>query len=99
MKVVLSRAAHADIAAIGDFIANDNPPRAATFVDELKQHCLKIGLAPYAHPVVRQRGKRSIRRAVHGSYLILYETAQGAVRIVRVIHGARDWERLLFPPE
>jgi toxin ParE1/3/4 len=99
MKVVLSRAAHADLAAIGDFIANDNPLRAATFVNELKQHCLKIGSAPHAHPVVVQRGKRAVRRAVHGSYLILYETAENTVSIVRVVHGARDWERLLRPPE
>jgi toxin ParE1/3/4 len=98
MKVVLSRAAQGVLAAIADFIAIDNPLRAATFVSELKQHCLKLGSAPYAHPVVVQRGRRAVRRAVHGNYLILYEVAANTVSVVRVMHGARDWERLLFPP-
>jgi toxin ParE1/3/4 len=99
MKVVLSHAAQADLAAIADFIANDNPFRAATFVSGLKQHCRNIGSAPLAHPIVVQRGGRAVRRAVHGNYLILYEVAASTVSIVRVIHGARDWERSLFPPE
>jgi toxin ParE1/3/4 len=88
-----------DLAAISDFIAKDNPLRAATFVSEIRQHCLKIGLAPYAHPVVVQRSRREVRRAVHGSYLVLYEVAANTVSIVRIVHGARDWERLLFPPK
>jgi toxin ParE1/3/4 len=99
VKVVLSRAAQLDLAAISDFIAKDNPLRAATFISELRQHCLKIGSAPYAHPVVVQRSRREVRRAVHGNYLILYEVAANTASVVRIVHGARDWERLLLPPK
>jgi hypothetical protein len=38
-------------------------------------------------------------RTVHGRYLIFYDIVNRTVRILRIIHGARDWERLLFPPE
>jgi toxin ParE1/3/4 len=36
---------------------------------------------------------------VHGAYLIFYEVGRSDVRIVRIVHGARDYEALLFPDE
>ena len=36
-----------------------------------------------------------LRAARHGRYLIFFVEAEGEVRIVRVIHGARDLPRLL----
>ncbi len=99
MKVAFTLAARRDLSQIGDFIAEDNPPRAVTFVDELEQHCLRIGFAPHAYPVVAPQGGREIRRVVHDSYLIFYDIVGGAVRILRIIHGARDWERLVLPLE
>lgn len=36
-----------------------------------------------------------MRGAVHGSYLILYAERRGVLVIERVVHGARDLDRLL----
>jgi plasmid stabilization system protein ParE len=36
-----------------------------------------------------------IRRRPFGNYLIFYRV--GAIEVVHVLHGARDYERLLFP--
>jgi len=36
---------------------------------------------------------------VHGNYLIFYVVGRTEVRILRVLHGARDFEPLLFPGE
>ncbi len=59
--VVLAAAAHADLAAIGDFIGRDNPVRAASFVDVLLDKCERLADAPEAFPVVRAtKRKRSV---------------------------------------
>ena len=46
MKVSFSPAAQADLLDIAAFIAQDNPPRALTFVDELESKCNALGGAP-----------------------------------------------------
>ncbi|MEF3365520.1 type II toxin-antitoxin system RelE/ParE family toxin [Methylocystis sp. 9N] len=38
-----------------------------------------------------------MRRRVHGDYLIFYRIQPSAVEILHVLHGAMDYERLLFP--
>jgi plasmid stabilization system protein ParE len=99
MKLVFAAAARRDLHSIGDWIARDNPRRAVTFVDELEQHCAKLAARPHIHPVLFRREQTGLRKAGHGSYLILYRIAADAVEIVRVLHGAQDWERLLFGEE
>ena len=99
MKLVFTLAARADLRAIGDFIAQDSPHRALTFVDELEQHCDKLTTMPRAHPLLTGHEKSGIRKAVHRNYLIFYRLTADAVDIIHILHGARDWERLLFGDE
>jgi plasmid stabilization system protein ParE len=69
MHVVLSVAAEADLQEIGDWIALDNPVRAASFVRELREACLTLADMPRAFPVVRRRRAVQIRRKPYRSYL------------------------------
>jgi hypothetical protein len=36
-------------------------------------------------------------RCPHGRYLIFYSIVDGALEINHIVHGARDYIRLLFP--
>jgi toxin ParE1/3/4 len=38
-----------------------------------------------------------VRRRGHGRYLIFYRVDPNAVVIVHVLHGAQDYEEILFP--
>jgi plasmid stabilization system protein ParE len=38
-----------------------------------------------------------IRRRPFGSYLIFYRVGTEAIEVVHILHGARDYEPLLFP--
>ena len=94
-KTEFSPEADADLEEIGDFIAQDNPVRALSFVVELRRRCADLADFPEAHPIyIRKRGK-ALRKAVHGNYLILYEVRPTLVWIVRILHGARNIRRLL----
>jgi toxin ParE1/3/4 len=81
--------AEADLEAIGDYIALDNPRRAESFVAELRVRCL--GLADYPRRFrLRPEYGPGVRGTPHGRYLILYSERAGHVVIERIIHGARD---------
>ncbi|MCA0432081.1 MAG: type II toxin-antitoxin system RelE/ParE family toxin [Proteobacteria bacterium] len=97
MKVVLTDSALADLEAIGDWIARDNPQRALSFVRELREACSKLSDMPKAWPLVPRYESLGIRKRTHGNYLIFCRVAELQVEIIRVLHGAQDYEDILFP--
>jgi toxin ParE1/3/4 len=97
MRVVLSEQAKADLRDIGLFIARDNKNRARSFVRELQAKAQDIGDIPRAFPLIPRYEHYSIRRRPYGDCLILYRIADDQVCIVHILHGARDYEPLLFP--
>jgi addiction module RelE/StbE family toxin len=82
-----------DLEEIGDYIAADNPPRAVSFVAELRTHCERLLPNPRIHPV-RRSLPGNVRIAPHGGYLIVYREIDDALEIVRIFHGARNIEEL-----
>ena len=97
MKVVLSAEALGDLESIGDYIARDNPERARSFVQELIASARQIGDVPAGYPLVARYAACGVRRKVHGNYLIFYRIEIDGITIVHILHGARDYDALLFP--
>ena len=89
MKVDFSPVAKDDLIDIAVYIAQDNPVRALSFVDELEAKCLGIGRMPGIGTVRPELGD-GVRMLPHGRYLIFYRENEGMIRIERVMHGARD---------
>ncbi len=97
MKLFITSEARRDLESIGDWIANDSPLRALTFVEELEVSCGEILLFPEKYPIAIRYEKMALRRKVHGNYLIFYRVVADQVQIIHVLRGARDYEGLLFP--
>ena len=97
MIVELTAAAEADLEAIGDYIAQDNPARALSFVRELSRSCLELVDMPEAWPIVPRYEHHGVRRRVYGRYLIFYSVAESRITILHVLNGAMDVEAILFP--
>jgi toxin ParE1/3/4 len=97
MRVVITDAAKADLVEIGEFIRPYNPKRALTFVDELLDRCATLADMPYAYPLVPRYERHSIRRCVHRDYLIFYRVIEDLIVVIHILHGARNYEALLFP--
>lgn len=96
-RVIFTDAAEEELEAIGDYIAVDNPTRAATFIQELRERCLSLPDMPKRFPLLRRYRSSGIRRRVHGNYLIFYRIDNETIEIVHILHGAIDYEALLFP--
>jgi len=75
---------------IGDYIALDNPRRAASFVAEVEAEIARIAAQPSRFPA-RADLAPGLCAARHGRYLEVV----GEIQIVRIIHGARDLPRAL----
>jgi toxin ParE1/3/4 len=97
VRVVFSSNSVEDLEEIGDWIALDNPNRALSFVRELRKACAAIGRRPRGYPLVDRTRDPSLRMRIYGNYLIFYDIGPRAVEILHVVHGARDYESLIFP--
>lgn len=91
MRLEFLPRAEQDLETIGDYIALDNPRRAASFVRELQAQCRKLAKAPQAYRPRPELGN-GMRSCAHGHYVVLFYEEPGLVRIVRVMHAAMDIE-------
>lgn len=89
MRLLITPLAAQDLEEIGDYIAQDNPRRAVSFINQIKAQCHKICLNPEGY---RRRPELSekLRSCAFGRHVIFFESNPKQVLIVRVLHGARD---------
>jgi toxin ParE1/3/4 len=95
MTIEFSSEAENDLEQIADYIAQDNPQRALSFVRELRSKCEDLVYAPNSFALV-PRYESGIRRRVHGNYLIFYRVEAAKVVIIHILHGAADYGAILL---
>jgi len=89
MQLKFTPLAQMDLETIGDYIAEDDPRRAVTFVRELRDQCYKICRFPQGYRL-RIDITENIRSSVYGRYVIYFAVEGNNVKIVRILHGAMD---------
>jgi len=89
MFVELSSFIESDLEAIADYIAQDNPMRAVSFIREIREELRLVGQNPLLYQLRPEIGEDA-RLAVVGRYVILFHILGEVVRIERVIFGGRD---------
>lgn len=96
MRCTFRPAAEGDLEAIADYIAEDNPSRAVTFVQELREKCRWLTEMPRSAPARPELGP-DIRSRPAGNYVIYYRPVSNAVEIVRILHDRREVDPDMFP--
>ena len=99
MRLAFTDAAERELEAIGDYIARDNPARALSFIRELRNDCALLVSMADRNPLLARYRSSGIRRRVYGRYLIFYRIEDETVQILHILHGAMDYEAILFPEE
>lgn len=94
MSFKLTPKAESDISSTALYIAEDNPPAAVRWSGDILRHCRILGETP-AMGVARPDVRPDLRTFPVGNYLILYRATDYGALIVRVVHGARQWQELL----
>jgi toxin ParE1/3/4 len=95
--VVVTAEAESDLEQIATYIADQSIETALRFVQELREKCESLADAPRGYPLVPRYEHLGIRRRPFGNYLIFYRVGPEVIEVVHILHGARDYEPLLFP--
>ena len=67
-----------------------------SFVGELEARCQVLPLNSRLYPLLPRHECSGIRRMVHGNYLIFYRLSGQTVKVLHILHGAMDYEKVLF---
>ncbi|MGA7877196.1 MAG: type II toxin-antitoxin system RelE/ParE family toxin [Desulfoferrobacter sp.] len=90
-RVDITAAAEADIAAIWDYIAQDNPEAATAFILQLEEQIATLEGYPERCSLVPENHLlgTAYRQLLFGKYRTIFKIIGTRVIILRVIHGAR----------
>jgi addiction module RelE/StbE family toxin len=96
MKVVITNEAKSDLVNIGEFIRPHSPKRAISFIEELLDRCATLADNPCAFLLVPRYEHLGVRRCVHRDYLIFYRVLKDYIEVIHILHGAMNYDALLF---
>ena len=99
-SVEITPSAEADIAEIWDYIAQDSPGNADTFLLALEEQIASLERLPERCPRIPENEilGTAYRHLIHGSYRTIFRIAGSRVIILRVIHSARLLDTSFFTP-
>ncbi|MDO8351015.1 MAG: type II toxin-antitoxin system RelE/ParE family toxin [Gallionella sp.] len=89
MQLELSRNIEGDLDDIADYIAQDNPHRAVTFIQDIRAKFSDIQRNPLIYQLRPDIGEEA-RMATIGNHAILFRLTGEAIRIERIVYGGRD---------
>lgn len=89
MKLLWTQQAQRDRRTIFDYIRPENPMAAVAMDDQFAMSAEQLSRHPYSGRPGRITGTREL--LAHPSYLIVYDVQADAVRILAIIHTARQW--------
>lgn len=89
MRLEFSRFIEGDLDHIADYIAQDNPQRAVTFIQDIRTKFHEIRNNPLLYQLRTDIGPEA-RLTTVGNYAILFRVTKDVVRIERVVYGGRD---------
>lgn len=89
MRVRWSRRARRDLAAIGRFIARDNPVAARRWVARLQARASSAASAPLAGRIVPEIDNVDMREVFLRSYRIVYRIVDDELHVLTVFEGHR----------
>lgn len=96
MKLVWTRPAREDRKAIREYIAADNPGAALDLDELLSEKAARLLDHPGLGRPGRLEGTREL--VAHRNYILIYDVAGDLVRVLRVLHAARQWPPASGPP-
>ena len=88
-RVEFSRFIEDDLDTIAEHIAQDNPARAVSFIQEIREKFRLIGQNPVGYRLHPEIGADA-RMAVIGRYVVLFHIVNDIARIERVVYGGRE---------
>jgi toxin ParE1/3/4 len=92
-RVRLTPQVRRDLKEIDEYISRDNPDAAARVILNIREKCQVLSQQP---GIGRNRSDLlpELRSFVVGNYVIFYFPTGEGIEVIRVLHGARDIQKL-----
>lgn len=90
LEIVIAPLAKRDLEDIAATIAAENAAAAIRLVDRFEKATLLLAARPYAGARFLLQTARPLRKMSVHPYILFYRVDAGELRIVRVLHAARD---------
>ena len=94
MAFRLRKKAESDILSIMNYISRDNPAAALRWQEEMFRLFQLLGDQP-GIGTQRDEIQNGLKTLPLGNYLVVFRAIGENAHILRVIHGARDWPKLV----
>lgn len=62
---------------------------------KLYDACIGLRDFPEGFPIIQRFERFKLRKRIAGPYLIMFRTGGSEIMIIRLVHGATDYNRLL----
>jgi len=89
-RVRFSADAEADLLAIVEFIAQDNPKAAREWLGSIRERCELLAQHPLTGESRPGFGIAGCRSVSVGVYVIFFRPTPDSLEIARILHGSRD---------
>lgn len=88
-QVVWAESASDDLAEVATYIAKDSEFYAAAVVRELLDAARSLDLFAQRGRIVPEYSDAAIRELLVSDYRLVYQVSDGAIHVLRIVHGAR----------
>lgn len=89
MRLVWTLEARSDRRAITNYIMEDNPSAALALNEQFVRRIAQLETHVMLGRPGRLAGTREL--VLHPNYVLIYDIADETVRLLRIIHAARQW--------
>ncbi len=95
-RVLYARSAQNDLLDAWLFIAKDNPAAADGVLDAIEQECNTLSLQPLMGRRRPELGRGVRSWPTSTPYVLFYLAGKNGITVLRVLHHARDVQRVAF---
>lgn len=98
-KIIWSKTAHADLATIIEYIAQDSPTNAIKILKNIKSKAAKLYLSPQRGriiPELQEQGITQYRELIINPWRLMYRIADETVFVLSVIDARQNVEDVLL---
>jgi toxin ParE1/3/4 len=87
MKIIWSPLAVDRVSEIAEYIAQDNPVAAESWINTVFKKIEELKAFPEGGRIVPETGNKAIRELIYGNYRIIYRIEEKRLSVLTVRHG------------
>ena len=92
-RILRTARAEEDYREIWDFVARDDPTAADRLLRKFDEK-LQLCVTNPGMGTLRERYAPGLRSIPVGNYVLFYRPAENGIELIRVLHGARNFNRI-----